>query len=36
MKGTWKNPAIGGARAGFFKRKEKDTDGIEKPMWRTR
>lgn len=72
MKGTWKNPAIGSARADvvviaphdgvpllfieadncteeavliaakfdkyarFFKRKEKDTDGIEKPMWRTR
>ena len=72
VKGTWKNPAIGSARAGvvviaaddgvpllfievdncteeavliaakfdkyarFFKRKEKDTDGIGKPMWRTR
>ncbi|MFE5095947.1 replication-relaxation family protein [Streptomyces sp. NPDC056638] len=72
VKGTWKNPAIGSARADvvvtapddgvpllfieadncteeatliaakfdkytrFFKRKEKDTDGIEKPMWRTR
>ncbi|MET8102887.1 replication-relaxation family protein [Streptomyces sp. NPDC005236] len=72
MKGTWKNPAIGSARADvvvtapgdgvpllfieadncteeavliaakfdkyarFFQRKEKDTDGIEKPMWRTR
>lgn len=72
MKGTWKNPAIGSARADvvliapeagvpllflevdncteeavliaakfdkymrFFKRKEKNTDGIEKPMWRTR
>ncbi|MFF3929208.1 hypothetical protein [Streptomyces hirsutus] len=22
--------------ARFFKRKEKDTDGIEKPLWRTR
>ncbi|MGW6362181.1 replication-relaxation family protein [Streptomyces sp. NPDC055092] len=72
VKGTWKNPAIGSARADvvvtapgdgvpllfievdncteeavliaakfdkyarFFKREEKDTDGIEKPMWRTR
>ncbi|MFD4652372.1 replication-relaxation family protein [Streptomyces sp. NPDC058441] len=72
VKGTWKNPAIGSARADvvviapddgvpllfievdncteeavliaakfdkyarFFKRKEKDTDGIEKPVWRTR
>ncbi|MDX2546367.1 replication-relaxation family protein [Streptomyces sp. WI04-05B] len=72
VKGTWKNPAIGSARADvvvvapgdgvpllflevdncteeavliaakfdkymrFFKRREKDTDGIEKPMWRTR
>ncbi|MFD3424141.1 replication-relaxation family protein [Streptomyces decoyicus] len=72
VKGTWKNPAIGSARADivviapeagvpllfieadncteeavliaakfdkyarFFQRKEKDTDGIEKPMWRTR
>ncbi|MET7543582.1 replication-relaxation family protein [Streptomyces sp. NPDC005507] len=72
VKGTWKNPAIGSARADvvviapdddvplllievdncteeavliaakfdkyarFFKRKERDTDGIEKPMWRTR
>ncbi|MGP3992054.1 replication-relaxation family protein [Streptomyces sp. 3N207] len=72
VKGTWKNPAIGSARADvvltapeagvpllfievdncteeavliaakfdkyarFFKRKEKDTDGIEKAMWRTR
>ncbi|WP_405915228.1 replication-relaxation family protein [Streptomyces sp. NBC_00728] len=71
MKGTWKNPAIGSARADvvltapddgvpllfievdncteeaalvavkfdkyarFFTRKEKDTDGIEKPLWRT-
>ncbi|MEV8062487.1 replication-relaxation family protein [Streptomyces antimycoticus] len=72
VKGTWKNPAIGSARADvvvtapeagvpllfievdncteeavliarkfdkyarFFQRKEKDTDGIEKPLWRTR
>ncbi|MEU6285512.1 replication-relaxation family protein [Streptomyces sp. NPDC047028] len=72
VKGTWKNPAIGSARADvvvtapgdgvpllfieadncteeavliaakfdkyarFFQRKEKDTDGVEKPMWRTR
>ncbi|WP_330293430.1 replication-relaxation family protein [Streptomyces sp. NBC_00576] len=72
VKGTWRNPAIGSARADvvltapeagvpllfievdncteeavliarkfdkyirFFKRREKDTDGIEKPMWRTR
>ncbi|MET9039328.1 replication-relaxation family protein [Streptomyces mirabilis] len=72
VKGTWKNLAIGSARADviviapddgvpllfievdncteeavligrkfdkyarFFKRKEKDTDDIEKPMWRTR
>lgn len=72
VKGTWKNPAIGSARADivltapeagvpllfieadncteeavliarkfdkymrFFHRKEKDTDGTEKPMWRTR
>ncbi|MFB6901524.1 replication-relaxation family protein [Streptomyces hydrogenans] len=72
VKGTWKNPAIGSARADvvltapeagvpllfievdncteeaaliaakfdkylrFFLRKEKDTDGIEKPLWRTR
>ncbi|WP_191878636.1 replication-relaxation family protein [Streptomyces filipinensis] len=72
MKGTWKNPAIGSARADvvliapeagapllfieadncteeavliaqkfdkyarFFQRQEKDTDGIEKPLWRTR
>ncbi|MEU9546762.1 replication-relaxation family protein [Streptomyces mirabilis] len=72
VKGTWKNPAIGSARADvvliapeagvpllfieadncteeavliarkfdkymrFFQRKEKDTDGIEKPMWSTR
>ncbi|MER7497975.1 replication-relaxation family protein [Streptomyces pharetrae] len=72
VKGTWKNPAIGSARADvvltapeagvplpfievdncteeavliaqkfdkyarFFQRQEKDTDGIEKPMWRTR
>ncbi|MCX4649228.1 replication-relaxation family protein [Streptomyces sp. NBC_01446] len=72
VKGTWKNPAIGSARADvvviapddnvplllievdncteeaaliaakfdkyarFFQRKDKDTDGIEKPMWRTR
>ncbi|MGW4995741.1 replication-relaxation family protein [Streptomyces mirabilis] len=72
VKGTWKNPAIGSARADvvliapeagvpllfieadnsteeavliarkfdkymrFFQRKEKDTDGIEKSMWRTR
>ncbi|WP_245766985.1 replication-relaxation family protein [Streptomyces colonosanans] len=72
VKGTWKNPAIGSARADvvviapeagvpllfievdncteeavligrkfdkyarFFKRWEKDTDGIEKPPWRTR
>jgi hypothetical protein len=72
VKGTWRNPAIGSARADvvviapgdgvpllfieadncteeavliaakfdkyarFFKRKEKDTDGIEKPMWCTR
>ncbi|MEU5757017.1 replication-relaxation family protein [Streptomyces sp. NPDC047829] len=72
VKGTWKNPAIGSARADvvltapdagvpllfieadncteeavliarkfdkyarFFQRQEKDTDGIEKPLWRTR
>ncbi|MET9444128.1 replication-relaxation family protein [Streptomyces sp. NPDC006610] len=72
VKGIWKNPAIGSARADvvltalearvpllfievdncteeavliaqkwheyarFFQRQEKDTDGIEKPMWRTR
>ncbi|CAM5553967.1 hypothetical protein SBADM41S_11274 [Streptomyces badius] len=72
VKGTWKNPAIGSARADvvltapeagvpllfieadncteeavliarkfdkymrFFRRQEKDTDGKEKPMWRTR
>ncbi|MGW5115232.1 replication-relaxation family protein [Streptomyces noursei] len=72
VKGTWKNPGFGSARADivltapesdvpllfieadnctedaaliaakfdkyarFFKRKEKDTDGIDKPMWRTR
>ncbi|WRZ96467.1 replication-relaxation family protein (plasmid) [Streptomyces sp. NBC_01007] len=72
VKGTWKNPAIGSARADvvltapeagvpllfievdncteeavliaakfdkyarFFQRHEKDTDGIEKPLWRTR
>ncbi|MEU6444810.1 replication-relaxation family protein [Streptomyces sp. NPDC047046] len=72
VKGTWKNPAIGSARADvvlaapqagvpllfievdncteeavliaakfdkyarFFQRQEKDTDGMEKPMWRTR
>lgn len=72
VKGTWKNPAIGSARADvvltaaeagvpllfievdncteeavliarkfdkyarFFQRKEKDTDSIEKPLWRTR
>ncbi|WP_240797440.1 replication-relaxation family protein [Streptomyces sp. F001] len=72
VKGTWKNPAIGSARADvvltapeagvpvlfievdncteeavliarkfdkyarFFQGKEKDTDGIEKPLWRTR
>ncbi|MFF0630245.1 replication-relaxation family protein [Streptomyces sp. NPDC004296] len=72
VKGTWKNPGFGSARADvvltapdagvpllfieadnctedaalidakfdkyarFFNRKEKDTDGIEKPMWRTR
>ncbi|MFC9431670.1 replication-relaxation family protein [Streptomyces sp. NPDC056987] len=72
VKGTWKNPAIGSARADivltapeagvpllfieadncteeavliaakfdkyvrFFQRMEKDTDGIEKPLWRTR
>ncbi|MEQ6028294.1 replication-relaxation family protein [Streptomyces salinarius] len=72
VKGTWKNPAIGSARADavltapqagvpllfievdncteeavfiaakfdkyarFFQRQEKDTDGIEKPMWRIR
>ncbi|MFF9453572.1 replication-relaxation family protein [Streptomyces flaveolus] len=72
VKGTWKNPVIGSARADvvltapeagvpllfievdncteeavliaqkfdkyarFFQRQEKDTDGIEKPMWRTR
>ncbi|MGC4987415.1 replication-relaxation family protein [Streptomyces sp. DT193] len=72
VKGTWKNPAIGSARADvvltapeagvpllfievdncteeavlvaakfdkyarFFLRQEKDTDGIEKPLWRTR
>lgn len=72
VKGTWKNPAIGSARADvvvtapgdgvpllfieadncteeaaliaakfdkymrFFQRTDKDTDGIEKPMWRTR
>ncbi|MGW7613709.1 replication-relaxation family protein, partial [Streptomyces sp. NPDC054766] len=72
VKGTWKNPAIGSARADvvvtapgdgvpllfievdncteeavliaakfdkyarFFKKTEKDTDGIEKPLWRTR
>ncbi|MHB6904847.1 replication-relaxation family protein [Streptomyces sp. DB-54] len=72
VKGTWKNPAIGSARADvvltapeaglpllfieadnctegaaliaakfdkyarFFKQKEKDADGIDKPMWRTR
>ncbi|MFF1593107.1 replication-relaxation family protein [Streptomyces sp. NPDC058286] len=72
VKGIWKNPAIGSARADvvvtapgdgvallfievdncteegvliaakfdryarFFQRKEKDTDGIEKPIWRTR
>lgn len=72
VKGTWKNPAVGSARADivviapeagvpllfieadncteeavligrkfdkyarFFQRKEKDTDGVEKPMWRTR
>jgi hypothetical protein len=72
VKGTWKNPSIGSARADvvltapdagmpllfievdncteeavliarkfdkyarFFQRQEKDTDGIEKPLWRTR
>jgi hypothetical protein len=72
VKGTWKNPAIGSARADvvltapeagvpllfievdncteeavliaqkfdkyarFFQRKERDTDGIEMPLWRTR
>lgn len=72
VKGTWKNPAVGSARADvvvtapgdgvpllfieadncteeavliaakfdkylrFFRRQEKDTDGKEKPMWRTR
>ncbi|MFF9497914.1 replication-relaxation family protein [Streptomyces flaveolus] len=72
MKGTWKNPVIGSARADvvltapeagvpllfvevdncteeavliaqkfdkyarFFQRQERDTDGIEKPLWRTR
>ncbi|MFJ5779930.1 replication-relaxation family protein [Streptomyces sp. NPDC093094] len=72
VKGTWKNPAIGSARADivltapeagvpllfieadncteeavlvaqkfdkyarFFLRQEKDTDGVEKPLWRTR
>ncbi|MFJ5197762.1 replication-relaxation family protein [Streptomyces sp. NPDC088394] len=72
VKGTWKNPAIGSARADivltapeagvpllfieadncteeavliaakfdkyarFFQRQEKDTDNIEKPLWRTR
>ncbi|MEV7004111.1 replication-relaxation family protein [Streptomyces sp. NPDC093982] len=72
VKGTWKNPGIGSARADvvltapeggvsllfvevdncteeavliaakfdkylrFFQRREKDTDGIEKPLWRTR
>ncbi|MEV0982657.1 replication-relaxation family protein [Streptomyces sp. NPDC049915] len=72
VKGTWRNPAIGSARADvgltapeagvpllfievdncteeavliarkfdkyarFFQRQEKDTDGIEKPLWRTR
>ncbi|MHB6904065.1 replication-relaxation family protein [Streptomyces sp. DB-54] len=72
VKGTWKNPGFGSARADvvltapdagvpllfieadnctedaaliaskfdkyarFFQRKEKDTDGIEKPMWSTR
>uniref|UniRef100_UPI002F906EB1 replication-relaxation family protein n=1 Tax=Streptomyces sp. NBC_01553 TaxID=2975877 RepID=UPI002F906EB1 len=72
VKGTWKNPAIGSARADivltapeagvpllfieadncteeavliaakfdkyarFFQRQEKDTDNVEKPLWRTR
>ncbi|MET7608734.1 replication-relaxation family protein [Streptomyces avermitilis] len=72
VKGTWKNPGLGSARADvvltapeaavpllfievdncteeavliaqkfdkyarFFQRQEKDTDGIEKPLWRTR